>query len=165
MLFEVDTDLQGLVVVMKAVVELNRHDCRRDPELLADLRRRVFLPAGVGFEYKPDPKYLPDRWSTLSVLLRRTRPDRPVVDDCEGQSTLYATARLELERLPVWAVIRQPDPTPFHPHPMAHAYLEIPSTQDPDKTTVFDPSVLNGMGRPPADFYLTGTVGRILLEP
>jgi len=165
LLFEVDTDLAGLVLVLKATVELNCYDCRRDPELLAELRRRLFLPPGAGFKYRPDPPYLPDRWSTLSVLFRRVPAWEPIRDDCEGQSTIYATARLLLERLPVWATIRQPEPTPSHPRPMAHAYLEIPSADDVEKTTVFDPSVLNGMGAPPEDFYRTGKFGRILLEP
>lgn len=162
MLVEVDTDLQGLTILLAAIVEINRHDCRRDPRLREDLERRILLPPRVGLEYRRDPAYLPDRWSTWAVLSKRTAPHQPMKDDCEGQASIYATARLEIEKKPIAVLIRQPDATAYQPSPMAHAYNEIP---EGGKIEVFDGSVLNGMHAPPPEFYASGRVGRILLEP
>jgi len=153
MLVEVDTNIRGAVLFLRALALVNVNDARRDSRVALELVRRCAAPAKTGWLYTRDPKDQ-DIWSSVVPLLGRTAAGEPIRGDCEDMAAGYAAAfALMLPECIVEVVITQPAP-----REMAHAYCLVDGL-------VFDPSVFNGMTAPPKSFYLSGETARMRIDP
>lgn len=151
MIFEVDTDIRGVTLLLSAMAQININDAKRDPEVAKELLSRCFSNPRVGFLYVKDPKDI-DRWSSFVPMMRRTKSGDPIKADCEDQSASYASAfKLAHPDAKVEVSVTQP-----HEGAMAHAYVWIDDR-------FYDPSAVNGMRRPPDSFYGSGDTARILI--
>lgn len=157
---EVDTDLLGCAIIVRALAEVNQLDALKNRDVWTGLMCRTAPVMGwsvascvsqAGFTYELDRI---DTWTTVSVLIRRAAERLPIKVDCEDLSAAFAAAILLVEPdAAVEIAITQPPEGG-----MAHAYLFV-------NGHLFDPSVATGMRRPPESFYRTGRTARVRVPP
>lgn len=177
MFVEVKTDTRGAAIELRALAELDVLDCRRDPALQARLFRALNSPNG--FKYRTEPIDVWTSWAVDDWRKRRladpehhrraplsricgidTGEGVPVRCDCEEFAARGAAAAHFLGAYEVWLCVTQP-----REHGVAHAYFAVRWVKG-GEIVVHDLSVVYGMPKPPAYFYLgPETAAYALREP